>query len=256
MNESWEYYDDVANRYDYMYEEPYWVLYHEIIRKLIEEHQVKGRILDLGTGTGRWAIELASEGMEIVAVDPAERMLKVAKEKASLYGVNIEFMKASGEALPFRPSSFDFVLAMGDVLSYAKSPKSVLNEIRRVLKKGGKILATVDNAYAFLHNFISQGETYNARRFLKTERKVPIGDSSVSEKHFYTRPYFPEDIERLIKNASLELIDIAALVVFAPYSEEKLARNLDKIVQWELEFCRREDLFGRAEHLFFCARKE
>ncbi|ACR80693.1 class I SAM-dependent methyltransferase [Kosmotoga olearia] len=256
MNESWEYYDDVASRYDYMYEEPYWVLYHEIVRKLINEHQVNGKILDLGTGTGRWAIELADKGMEIIAVDPAEKMLKVAEEKAKLYGVNIKFTKASGEALPFESNTFDFVLAMGDVLSYAKSPEKVLEEIKRVLKNRGKLLATVDNAYAFLHDFISQGETYNARRFIERERKVPIGDSSVSEKHFYTRPYFPEDIEKLVKNASMQLIDIAALVVFAPYSEEKLARNLDRIVQWELEFCRRKELFGRAEHLFFCARKE
>ncbi|HHF08902.1 MAG TPA: class I SAM-dependent methyltransferase, partial [Kosmotoga arenicorallina] len=138
MHKAWEYYDEIASRYDYMYEEPYWVLYHMLLEKLVSDQNIKGKILDLGTGTGRWAIKLAEEGADIVAVDPSEKMLSVAKMKARLNDVKIEFINAKGEALPFENATFDSVLAMGDVISYCESPQELLSEINRVLKPEGK----------------------------------------------------------------------------------------------------------------------
>ncbi len=237
-----------------MYEEPYWVLYHMLLKRLIESHKVNGRILDLGTGTGRWAIEMALQDMEVIAVDPSEKMLSVASEKAKMNGVNIQFIKAQGEALPFDDCEFDVVLAMGDVISYSVSPERLLSEINRVLKKGGKLLATVDNGFAFLQDFISNIELKNAEEFLK-RKKVLIGDSTVSRIHFYTRPFFPEELESLLKGNNFELVDMAGMVVFTPYDEMKLARNLDRVLEWEYRYCRDMRLLGRAEHIFLAAVK-
>jgi len=254
LHKAWEYYDEIASRYDYMYEEPYWVLYHMLLEKLVSDQNIKGKILDLGTGTGRWAIKLAEEGADIVAVDPSEKMLSVAKMKARLNDVKIEFINVKGEALPFENATFDSVLAMGDVISYCESPQELLSEINRVLKPEGKFLATVDNAFAFLQDFVSNIESRNAEKFLN-DRRVLIGDSTVSRIHFHTIPFFPEDIQSLLSETGFELTDMAGMVVFAPYDEKKLARNLENALIWEYRFCREHQLFGRAEHLFFTAMK-
>ena len=48
LRESWEYYSEIASRYDYMYEEPYWNLYHRIVERLLEDHvKTIGRTLTL-----------------------------------------------------------------------------------------------------------------------------------------------------------------------------------------------------------------
>ncbi|NLT44500.1 MAG: class I SAM-dependent methyltransferase, partial [Thermotogaceae bacterium] len=184
MRESWEYYNEIAGRYDYMYEEAYWKLYHVVVEKLIEDHvKTAGKVLDLGTGTGKWALHLAEKDHEVVAVDLAKEMLKVASMKADIADLRIAFIHSNAENLPFENEGFDIVLAMGDLLSYAKDPIKVLNESHRVLKTGGSLLATVDNAWAFLHDFLSRGEYSMAKRLIE-RGEIPIGDGSVSNKRF------------------------------------------------------------------------
>ena len=49
------------------------------------------RILDVGCGTGRHAIELARRGYDITGVDRSDSMLNRAREKAAAEGVNVNF---------------------------------------------------------------------------------------------------------------------------------------------------------------------
>lgn len=255
MRESWEYYNEIADRYDRMYEEPYWQLYHKITEMLVDE-QLSGvsKVLDLGTGTGRWGLRLAGKGHSVTAIDPAEEMLRIARQKAERTGLTVEFISGSGDRLPLRNESFDFVLAMGDVLSYVKDCSQVLAEVNRVLKVGGKLLATVDNAWAFLQDFLSLGEYRHAGRLVDGS-KVPIGDRSVSEISFLSKAYFPCEIEFLLESNGFESPVMASLVAFYPYSKEALARNLSSAAQWEYDYCKNRETFARAEHLFFCGKK-
>jgi ubiquinone/menaquinone biosynthesis C-methylase UbiE len=258
LRESWEYYNDIAARYDYMYEDPYWQLYHKIVSRLVGDHISSDKtgcdILDLGTGTGRWAICLAEDGHRVTAVDPSCEMLKVAKMKADIAEVSVDFIRANGEALPCDDQSYDFVLAMGDVLSYSSRPLEVLQEVTRVLKSGGELLATVDNAWAFLQDFLSNAEYSMSERLLE-EKLIPIGDKKFSSKSFFTRPYFPGELGKAVESTGLLLNDMAAVVVFYPYNERELAKNMDKALEWEYRYCREEETFARAEHIFFSAKK-
>ena len=96
MRESWEYYSEIASRYDYMYEEPYWNLYHRIVERLLEDHvKTIGRTLDIGTGTGRWALYLAEKAHEVVGVDLSQEMLSVASRKAGLADLKIDFVHSN-----------------------------------------------------------------------------------------------------------------------------------------------------------------
>lgn len=101
------------------------------------------KILDLCTGTGDIAINLAKKypNAEIIAVDFSEKMLEIAKQRASGYK-NISFMLLDITALPFDNNTFD-VVTIGFGLRNLTDVKQALIEIKRVLKKDG-IFSTLD----------------------------------------------------------------------------------------------------------------
>lgn len=254
MNESKDYYDEIAHKYDYMYEEPYWFLYHEILKKLTVDHisENNKRILDVGTGTGRWAIYFAEKSNDVTAIDNSNQMLKIAKMKTDLRNLKIDFLEMSAENMPFNNNDFDYIVAYGDVLSYCNNIDLALNEIKRVLKKKGKLLFTVDNSYAFLKDFISNVEGYNAKKLLEGE-KIKIGDKSVSINKFFTKPFFPDEISNLLHEKGFIVEDIACLVNLGLYEEDRLSRGIDLAADWEYKYCRNRELFSSGEHLFITA---
>ncbi|MBY6014097.1 metalloregulator ArsR/SmtB family transcription factor [Qipengyuania gaetbuli] len=104
-----------------------------------------GRLLDIGTGTGRMA-ELFAEGADhIVALDKSLAMLRVARAKLQhLPTERVELVQGDFAQLPFAPASFDTVL-FHQVLHFAQNPATVLAEAARVTRNGGRV-AIVDFA--------------------------------------------------------------------------------------------------------------
>jgi SAM-dependent methyltransferase len=79
-------YDKIARLYD-----PWSVSVVEDVGFYVEEAvQSGGPVLELGVGTGRIAVPIASAGIEVVGVDLSEGMLEVARERAELAGVSID----------------------------------------------------------------------------------------------------------------------------------------------------------------------
>jgi ubiquinone/menaquinone biosynthesis C-methylase UbiE len=118
--------------------------YRYFARKVRQKGIRNGRVLDIGTGTGRLAIELARARdchFDIVALDISADMLEKARESARLYSIadRIEFVRASAEALPFAESSFDLVVSYAS-LHHWFHPEAVFNEIARVTKIDGHII--------------------------------------------------------------------------------------------------------------------
>lgn len=101
-----------------------------------------GRILDLATGTGDLAINLARAipGARITGGDISENMLARGGEKAGKEGVaeRIEFVRAEAEALPFPEAEFDAVTASFGVRNFHDLQRG-LSEMARVLSPGGMV---------------------------------------------------------------------------------------------------------------------
>jgi ubiquinone/menaquinone biosynthesis C-methylase UbiE len=102
-------------------------------------------VLDIGCGTGTLAIAAArrvGESGAVTGVDPSSELLARARKKARRARVDVAFETAGGENLPFPDASFDLVLS---TLVFHHLPHDVLRssaqEIRRVLKPGGRLLA-------------------------------------------------------------------------------------------------------------------
>jgi len=131
------------------------------------------KIIDVATGTGAQAYELAKLGFDVTGVDLSPEMLKQAKKKLAK-SLKLRFLHADATELPFRNNEFDgasISLGLHDMPN--EIGLAVLSEIKRVVKKNGSILI-VDymepkkHAVAtLLHPLIKLYETPNYDLFIK-----------------------------------------------------------------------------------------
>ena len=115
--------------------------YRSFLDPVINEIDAKGRLLDIGTGSGKMIQILATEkGMECTGVDTDPDMLAEAKKK--LKNINAELIEISPDAkLPFENNSFDHITICSVLFHLKKaSIDSMLKDALGLLKSGGKIL--------------------------------------------------------------------------------------------------------------------
>ena len=95
---------------------------------------VAGRsVLDVGTGTGRAAIALASRGASVTGVDASAEMLAVAERRAAAAGVRVTFASGDAHGLAFGDRTFDAVICLR-VLMHAPGWHASLAELCRVAR--------------------------------------------------------------------------------------------------------------------------
>lgn len=109
------------------------------------------RILDVGTGPGFFAINLALCGHEVAAVDMTPGMLEKASHNAHSYGAFVRFEQADAQHLPFDDESFDLVISR-NVVWNLEQPEEALAEWRRVLCDGGRMVYFDANWYLYLYD--------------------------------------------------------------------------------------------------------
>jgi ubiquinone/menaquinone biosynthesis C-methylase UbiE len=96
------------------------------------------RVLDLGCGDGAFAAELLAAGCDVTMADVSAEALRRARARApQARAVKL----VEGAALPFAQDAFDAVWA-GEVLEHVADVVGLLSEVRRVLRWGGRLLAT------------------------------------------------------------------------------------------------------------------
>lgn len=96
-------------------------------------------VLDVGCGTGQTAAYLVKKyGCRVVAVDNNLKMLEKARQRFQKNGLEIRLCHADAMLLPFRPNSFDLVLAESVTIFTAINRS--LKEYARVLKPTGTLI--------------------------------------------------------------------------------------------------------------------
>ena len=101
--------------------------------------RARGRVLEIGAGTGFNVAHYPDAVEEIVLTEPGRELLRRAERRASGSGRRVEFVHAAAENLPFDSGSFDTVVSTL-VLCSVRDQDQALSEIRRVLKPGGELL--------------------------------------------------------------------------------------------------------------------
>jgi tRNA (uracil-5-)-methyltransferase TRM9 len=106
----------------------------------------KGRILDLGSGSGRSLINLKTKG-EMYLVDFSENMIKLAKKRAKNEKIKAKFFVSDISKLPFKDNFFDFAISIASLhcLTTKRKRKKAVKELFRVLKSGAKAKIAVWN---------------------------------------------------------------------------------------------------------------
>lgn len=98
----------------------------------------KGRVLELGAGTGASFPYYNDHAEEVIATEPDPYMLERARRRAEEVERPIEVRQASAEELPFDDGSFDTVVSTL-VMCSVKDPLRALSEVRRALKPSGEL---------------------------------------------------------------------------------------------------------------------
>lgn len=126
-------------------------LTHTILYDLLDPKEGE-KILDLATGTGRVAVGLAEKEVPIHGVDLTWKMLEQAKRKAAEKKLkNVDFSVANALHLPFKENTFDKVVSIRffHILPF-EMQKSIIREVKRVLKPGGIFIAEFNSPFAGL----------------------------------------------------------------------------------------------------------
>jgi ubiquinone/menaquinone biosynthesis C-methylase UbiE len=134
--------DDEAVAYDELDRRRGNIIFQGFAEAAVRMGITEGRVLDVGTGSGRVAIRLArlAPAFQIEAVDLSRSMLELAQTNASASSVtNVTFSVGNARELPFDDQSFDLVVSH-QLLHQLADPLIVLQEIRRVAKRNGGIL--------------------------------------------------------------------------------------------------------------------
>ena len=147
------------DRYAALFMRPEYRLTANLIRRW---GPTQGRVLDIGTGSGRLAQVLAAaEGCDwqVTALDISPRMLKQARVNAAspYHGKDVAYVQATATTLPFPDNTFEVVTSYAS-LHHWKDPIRAFNEIWRVTKSGGLILIR-DNRRMIGNPFYRAGVT-------------------------------------------------------------------------------------------------
>ncbi|MGE5819604.1 MAG: class I SAM-dependent methyltransferase, partial [Deltaproteobacteria bacterium] len=96
------------------------------------------RVLDVGSGTGALALQLAGRASFVVGVDISPTMIGLARKSQTESGkANVAWVIASADALPFPAATFDYITSTY-ALRFSNLDRS-LPEMRRIIRPGGRV---------------------------------------------------------------------------------------------------------------------
>ncbi len=98
-----------------------------------------GRLLDIGTGTGRMIALLGGRATQSLGIDKSLEMLRVARENLAATGIAADFRQGDMYALSLPDDAADTIV-LHQVLHYSQQPQTAIGEAARVLAPGGRLL--------------------------------------------------------------------------------------------------------------------
>ena len=198
------------------------------------------KILDIGCGTGRHAIEMTKRGYNVTGIDLSESQLQRAREKAEAKGVDIKFLRHDARNLPFS-GEFDMAIMLCEggfpLMETDEMNFEILRSAAKALKKPGKFIFTTLNGLFPLYHSVEQfcdessGEgnaTYHSNTFdLMTFRDHNItefedDDGNKKTLNCNERYYVPSEITWLLKSLGFNRIDIFGAKLGAYSRNDKL----------------------------------
>jgi SAM-dependent methyltransferase len=178
-------FDKHAGEYDRWFDENRQIYQAEInaLQRLIPQ---TGTGIEVGVGTGRFSIPFGIR----IGIEPSRNMAQIARTR------NIAVCQAVGEDLPFDDNQFDFALLV-TVVCFVKDVAQLLQETRRVIKAGGKVII------GFIDKDSMLGQVYESRKDT---------DEFYKEARFYSSP----EIAALVRQVGFGELQFCQTIVGLP----------------------------------------
>ena len=236
---------------------PYWSFYREVAAAQLRAWlpDVPARVLDLSGAQG-FAPELAAAGHEVVLV---------ARDAAQLRGHVPPAQACAGRVLPvvadprsltwLAEGSVDLVLGESRALSTCLAAEVTVEQLRRVLRRGGRLLLTVDSLVLGLARLADQGRWAELADVPSADVVlVPDDDGSL------IRCFWPEELIGLLRDAGLEVEWVRPRSVLSPATVERALEQggpaaLRTLVTTELALAVEREGSSTGLHLVVSARR-
>lgn len=247
--------------------EYYRLIYRLHLDFIKEELSDKARVLDAGSGPGRYALEFAKRGCTVTLCDISDGELEFAKGKFHESKLTAEgFIQADLRDLSaFPDDAFDLTVCYGAPLSYiTENREKAVAELARVTRHGGTIAVSVNNTWGILRNalgktnenFFANGDYWRIDEVVETGNcpsfeNVKFGGEAAPEKHFFQ----PDELMELMTNSGLSDVTLGAAPCLCsgnPAQYNKLAETpaaKTQIEALELKCYRDKNMVGFGEFL-------
>ncbi|MGA9118240.1 MAG: class I SAM-dependent methyltransferase [Bacteroidota bacterium] len=182
------------------------------------------KILDIGCGTGRHAVELARRGYSVTGIDLSESMLARARMKAQQADIQVEFIQSDARKLPFI-NEFDLAIMLCEggfpLMETDEMNNMILQSAANALRDGGKfIFTTLNGLFPLFHSvkdFINGAESgshtsrnsFDLMTFRDSSTLDFIDDDGQSRSiQCNERYYVPSEISWLLKSLGFRTVEI------------------------------------------------
>ncbi len=164
---------------------------------LIEKHfPAQGRILDIGGGPGRYAIELLRRGFEVTLLDVSQDLINLAKEKIAQAQIGAATFRVGDarDLKDFPDSHYDAALLMGPLYHILDRADRILalREASRVVRQGGVCIASYLNTWGLIgagvYDFPRRYEDIEFLRSMLGEQHFEAGELSTFTQSYWGNP--------------------------------------------------------------------
>lgn len=242
-----EYFKKKAEAYDLVEHQTYWNLSDELLwdalnSLVLSQLNPAFVFLDAGGGTGRWSIKVLENYLYASGYiyDFSPEMLEQARKKINQSGLEGKITLIEGDlelVTELEDNYFDVTFNFHNVLGFVKSPRSVLESLKRITKPGGYVVSVVPNLYHNIFFNITQNRLEAAEK--AAQQRVGSFTPDMPDIHLFT----PSTITEIYRQINLVQVSVIGFpITIYPEKEETQISGSSKSVKDMLEF---QDQFDR-----------
>lgn len=226
----------------------------------------RGLVLDAGGGPGRYTLELAKRGYEVVLLDATQANLDFAQRLVRRHGIKQHVRDiALGSIVDlsrYAAGTFDAVVCTGGPLSHILDPlerRKAIDELLRVTKPGMPLFVSVMGRLAVLRVILieSQVELGMPHYKLLLDKGDYMGERGFTACHFY----LPEEFQREFTRPGIQILELVGLEGISSShikAFNQLAKDEQRYQAWletHYQTCTHPAVVGTSEHMLIVCRK-